>query len=130
MNDSNANGPVPTGFFTSKPAGTMPSAYCASWSLSRAYGYFSVSWTVVASIFLSAAGSIIRSPEAPAPGAFGSRIRRSEKITSSASTVLPLWNSAPSRSRSVQTRPPWVGSIETPTIGSISYAALRRNSGS
>ena len=51
-------------------------------------------------------------------------------MTSSAVTVLPWWNSTPSRSRTVH----WVlsafGVTDSATDGSISYLAFHRSSGS
>jgi len=66
----------------------------------------------------------------PDPGFFGSVTLARLNMTSSAVSVLPLWNSTPSRSRIVH----WVlsplGVADSATDGSILYAASHRNRGS
>ena len=51
-------------------------------------------------------------------------------MTSSGVTVLPLWNSTPSRSRTVHCVLSPFGVTDSATDGSISYWAFQRSRGS
>ncbi len=66
-----------------------------------AKGRFSWTATVRSSSFLKPLGSMSVRPAAPTLGSLGSMMRFSEKMTSSAVTGLPLWNSRPGFSRMV-----------------------------
>ena len=71
----------------------MPLKYWPSSVSKTEYGSLSGIFTVRASSFFRPATSIVARPPPPRDAVFGLMIRLSEKIRSSAVTVLPLWNS-------------------------------------
>ena len=81
-------------------------------------------------IFELFSSRILASSVPPDPGFFGSVTLARLNMTSSAVRVLPLWNSTPSRSRTVHCVLSPFGVTASATDGSISYWAFQRSSGS
>ena len=93
MNDSYLKGPVPIGLFKSKPTGTTKKSYEARMSASGENGVKHGISIVSLSIFFALAMSRAFSEIAPSAGLLGFTIRWKLNSTSSALSVLPLWNS-------------------------------------